>query len=317
VLSESELARYRIATTEPDGLDAWWSRRLERARALAAPVTVHRYSPEIYGNLAVYDVEFSGANGDRIRGWYLRPGHAEGHHLPVIVTFPGYGRGRGQPAEHTLLPAVGFGQFVMDIRGQNPSLDPGTGEDHLMVRGINDPDTYYFTPVYLDAARAVEVAAELPGADLVAVQGGSQGGGLALAAAALTGDRVSVCHAEVPMLCDFRRAVAVSPKAPYRELAGFLARHPERALAALNTLRYVDCALLARRITARCLFAVGLLDDICPPSTVYAAYHEVRAPKEIAVAANGQHRVPRAHLERKLRHFRDNLTTVRTHGEFS
>jgi cephalosporin-C deacetylase len=79
-------------------------------------------------------------------------------------------------------------------------------------------------------------------------------------------------------------------------------------------LRYVDCALLARRITASCLLAVGLRDDVCPPSTVYAAYHEIQAPKEIAIAAHGDHRVPRDHIERKLRHLRDNLNTVRSRG---
>jgi cephalosporin-C deacetylase len=314
VLTESELADYRITTSEPDGLDSWWARRLEMARSRATPVTVARHFPGTYGELAVYDVEFSGAGGDRIRGWYLRPARSPGHRLPVVVTFPGYGRGRGLPIEHTLLPAVGFGQFVMDIRGQTRSLDPGTDEHHIMVHGIADPNTYYFTPVYVDAARAVDIVAELPGADpdLIAVEGGSQGGGLALAAAALSGERVRICQAEVPMLCDFRRALAVSSKVPYREVAAFLARRPERAPTALNTLRYVDCALLARRITASCLLAVGLRDEVCPPSTVYAAYHEIRGPKEIAVSANGDHRVPRDHVERKLRHLRDNLNTVRS-----
>ncbi|GAA3434774.1 hypothetical protein GCM10018954_043780 [Kutzneria kofuensis] len=49
--------------------------------------------------------------------------------------------------------------------------------------------------------------------------------------------------------------------------------------AALETLRYVDCALLARRITATTLFSVGLMDMVCPPSTVYAAYNEITAPR--------------------------------------
>jgi cephalosporin-C deacetylase len=313
VLSESELADYRITTSEPDELDSWWARRLERARSLAAPTTVTRRAPGTYGELAVYDVEFSGAGGDRIRGWYLRPAGSPGRRLPVAVTFPGYGRGRGRPIDHTVLPAVGFGQLIMDIRGQHSSLDPGTDEQHIMVRGIADPDTYYFTTIFIDAARAVDIVAELPGADpdLVAVEGGSQGGGLALAAAALSGERVRVCQAEVPMLCDLRRAIAVSTKVPYRDVATFLARYPERAPAALNTLRYVDCALLARRITATCLLAVGLRDEASPPSTVYAAYHEIPGRKEIAVAVNGDHRVPRDHVERKLRHLRDNLTTVR------
>ncbi len=77
--------------------------------------------------------------------------------------------------------------------------------------------------------------------------------------------------------------------------------------AALNTLRYVDCALLARRIAARCLLSVGLMDTICPPSTVFAAYNEITAGKDISVHPFTGHEVPAAHVERQLRHLRDFL----------
>lgn len=311
-LTEPELRAYRITTDEPNDLDGWWAARLERARSLAGPVTVDRYFPDVYGELSVYDVTFSGAGGERISGWYLRPAGSAGRRLPVVVSFPGYDRGRGLPVEHTLLPAVGFAQFVMDVRGQGRGSN-GSGEPHVLVRGVHDRDGYYYSRVYVDAARAVESVAELPGADpdLIAVEGGSQGGGLALAVAALCGEMVKVCQAEVPMLCDIHRAITVSQIPPYREITTFLASHAELAATALNTLRYIDCALLARRITASCLLSVGLRDQLCPPSTVYAAYHEIRAPKELAVAARGDHRVPKNHTERKVSHLRTNLTAAR------
>src|SRR5262249_60201215 len=94
---------------------------------------------------------------------------------------------------------------------------------------------------------------------------------------------------------------------PYAEGAGFRAHNVALIPAALNTLRYVDCALLARRITARCLLSVGLMDTICPPSTVFAAYNEISAGKDIAVHPFTGHAVPTAHLERQLHHLRDFL----------
>jgi cephalosporin-C deacetylase len=69
----------------------------------------------------------------------------------------------------------------------------------------------------------------------------------------------------------------------------------------------VDCALLARRITARCLLSVGLMDTICPPSTVFAAYNEITAGKDVSVHPFTGHVVPTAHVERQLRHLRDFL----------
>jgi cephalosporin-C deacetylase len=320
-LTAEELLAYRIETPEPEGLDQWWAQRLDKARALADPVTMERHAPEAYGPTPVWDVEFSGAGGDRIRGWYLRPaGVADDQPLPVVVTFIGYGGGRGIPTEHMVLPGAGFAHLVMDTRGQGgrwttgatgDRVPAGSGPEHpgVMTRGIADPDTYYYSRLITDAARAVDEAATLPGVDdtRIAVSGASQGGGLALAAAALSGDRVAVCHADVPFLCDLQRAVTIAGSHPYAEVAEFLAQHDELVPQALDTLRYVDCALLARRITADCLVSVGLMDETCPPSTVYAAYHEIPAAKELAVFRFGVHAIPGSHTERRLRHLRERL----------
>jgi cephalosporin-C deacetylase len=313
-----QLRDYRTDTTEPPDLDPWWQGRLDQARAVARPPALTRYGADIYGPVEVYDAEFSGAGGDRIRAWYLRPAGADGT-APAVVKFIGYGGGRGLPAEHALLPALGYTVFVMDTRGQGGRWTTGATGDHpgepgagpenarVMTRGIARPEGYYYTRLFTDAVRAVEAASELTGAPRVAVSGSSQGGGLALAAAALLPRAVAVCHADVPFLCDIQRAITLAPAAPYTEVPEFLAHHVDLIPAALDTLRYVDCALLARRITARCLLSVGLMDTICPPSTVFAAYNEITAGKDIAVHPFTGHEVPTAHVERQLRHLRDFL----------
>ncbi len=89
------------------------------------------------------------------------------------------------------------------------------------------------------------------------------------------------------------------------EVYEFLAHQVDLVPAVLDTLRYVDCALLARRITARCLLSVGLMDGICPPSTVFAAYNEITAGKDISVLPFTGHEVPAAHVERQLKHLRE------------
>ena len=314
----ADLRTDRTATEEPPGLDEWWRSRLDQARSLAEPPTVTRYEAAGYGPAEVYDVAFSGARGDRIRAWYIRPpASGPGGATPVVVKFIGYGGGRGSPADHMLLPAVGYPLFVMDSRGQGGKWtigatgdEPGEGPSYsaVMTRGIDDPADYYFTRLFTDAVRAVETAAELAGDGSarapVAVTGMSQGGGLALAAASLLGDAVAVCHADVPFLCDIQRGITTTPDMPYGEVAEFLAQQVDYESTVLDTLRYIDCALLARRITARCLLSVGLMDTICPPSTVFAAYNEISAPKDIAVFSFGVHAIPPSHLERQLRHLR-------------
>jgi cephalosporin-C deacetylase len=108
----------------------------------------------------------------------------------------------------------------------------------------------------------------------VAVCGISQGGALPLAAAALQPQLVKVCQPDVPFLCDIHRGVGLSPTYPY-----LIEQQVDLVPAAMNTLAYVDNALLARRITADCLLSVGLMDETCPLSTVFAAYNEISAPR--------------------------------------
>jgi cephalosporin-C deacetylase len=319
-LPSEQLKDYRIDTAEPADLDRWWRLRLDEARAAASEPTLTRYEAGTYAPVEVYDTEFSGAGGDRIRAWYLRPADELGDGTPAAVKFIGYGGGRGLPAEHMLLPALGYALLVMDTRGQGGRWTTGATGDHVdgwhagpenasvMTRGIARPEDYYYTRLFTDAVRAVETACALTGATRVAAAGMSQGGGLALAAAALVPELVAVCHADVPFLCDIQRAITLAPDEPYSEVATFLAHQVDLIPAARDTLRYVDCALLARRITAQCLLSVGRMDTICPPSRVFAAYNEIPAGKDIAVHPFSGPEVPTAHVERQIRHLRDFLS---------
>lgn len=314
------LREYRTPTAEPEGLDDWWAGKLTAAREVGGEPRIVPHGEGIYHPVEVYDAEFPGASGDRIRAWYLKPAAASGS-TPHVVKFVGYGGGRGTPGEHILLPALGYAVLVMDSRGQGGRWSsgatgdgvPGPENSLVMTRGIASPETYYYTRMFVDAARAVDAARTLAGPDApLAVTGHSQGGGLALAAAALwrgtDGDAISVCHSDTPFLCDIQRAITLAPHAPYTEVPEFLDRNVDLIDAALDTLRYVDCALLARRVTAKTLMSVALMDDICPPSTVFAAFNEIPgAAKDIAVYPYSGHSVPQVHAERQLRHLREHL----------
>ncbi len=314
-LPREELETYRCGAPEPPGLDAFWARTLDEARALATSPDFTPYRPDAYGALAVDDVTFSGSGGDPIRGWFLRPGGREGP-LPCLVTYIGYGGGRSFPVDHALFAAAGYAVLVMDTRGQGGEWLPGatgdpgagaSGAEHpgVMTRGIGSPETYYYRRLYTDAVRAVETAAAHPlvDADRIAVGGFSQGGGLSLAAAALAPGLVRLCLAGMPYLCDFERGAQIAAEPPYTELTRYFELHPERHDEIVGTLRHFDCAVLASRIRARCVVAVGLMDPTCPPSTVYAAYNAITAPKELCVYPYGTHEEPWAYRERCLTEF--------------
>ena len=74
-------------------------------------------------------------------------------------------------------------------------------------------------------------------------------------------------------MCHFRRATEIADTDPYTEIVRYLSVHREDVDAAFRTLSYLDGVNFARRATADALFSVALMDPICPPSTVYAAFN--------------------------------------------
>jgi cephalosporin-C deacetylase len=133
--------------------------------------------------------------------------------------------------------------------------------------------------------------------DRIAVAGISQGGGIALAVAALARGLRAVM-ADVPFLCDFPRAVRIAPGDPYAEITRYLKAHRDRGDQVFRTLSYFDAAVLGRAARAPALFSVALMDQICPPSTVFAAYSAYGGPKEISIHPFNDHEGGEAHQQR-------------------
>ncbi len=277
-----QLRSYRPALAEPADLDAFWAATLADARRHELGATFTRVENHL-ALVETYDVTFAGFGGHPVRGWLQLPAGRPGP-LPAVVQYIGYGGGRGLPHEDLLFALAGYAHLVMDTRGQGstwqvgdtPDPDPVGAPFHpgFMTRGILDPAGYYYRRVYTDAVRAVEAVRAHPAVDgsRVAVTGVSQGGGIAIATGALVPDLAGVAP-DVPFLCDFPRGVTITDAAPYAEIARYLKAHRDHVEVALRTLAYFDGAILAKRATAPALFSTALMDLICPPSTVFAAYN--------------------------------------------
>ena len=295
----AELRDYRPDVAEPADFDAFWSDQLTTARtrdidAVFAPVqTPIRHAK-------VLDVSFAGHGGDRVRGWLFLPADPLPG-APVVVEYVGYSGGRGDPLDWLTYSCAGYPHLVMDTRGQgggwrsadtpDPGDDGAPSTSGFMSRGIMDLPSYYFTRLFVDAARAVEAATAHPSTAGLAVvaTGASQGGGLALAAAHLAGSvpdgpaGVVATMPDVPFLAHFERALRITDSDPYGELVQYFSVHPERVEPALRTLSYIDVVNHARRAQVPALFSVGLIDDITPASTVFAAYNHYAGQKQVNV----------------------------------
>lgn len=318
-LGRAELETYLPPLDEPDDVDEFWARTLHETHAHDLGLVVERVDTALR-LVEVSDVTFAGFGGHPVRAWLTRPaaGHDQGGPLPTVVEFVGYGGGRGLPHEHLAWAAAGYAHLLMDTRGQGSRW--GTGGDTpdpvgsgpatpgFLTRGILDPHDHYYRRVLADGVRAVEAARAIPGLDpaRVAVTGGSQGGGIALGVSGLVEGLVAVMP-DVPFLCHFRRAVEITDRDPYAEITAYLAVHRDAAERVFRTLSYVDGVHLGRRASAPALFSVALMDPVCPPSTVYAAYHRYGelagvTDKQIEVYAYNEHEGGQGvQLDRQLR----------------
>ncbi len=315
-----ELLNQRMASLEaldvqpnrPDDFDAFWDQALLAVHS--RPLNVQGRTVEHpIAMMEVRDLSFEGLDGTPIRTWLLLPAQRSGL-VPAVVSYHGASGSRGLPSSHLQWVAMGCAVVTHDYRlqggltGSNSGFANGAGNPQLTTLGVLDPKSWYFYHAYTDALRALRLAREAPEIDSarVCVQGGSQGGGMALAAAALVPE-VALCMADVASACWLEKRL-FDRAGGYGQIAELLRRHPDQLPAVLRTLRMYDNLNLADRIRCRVLVSVGLKDPVVPPETTYAAFNRITAPKEIVAYPFGEHDGGGAvHNERKLAFLRQHL----------
>lgn len=287
-----QLREYRGINPRPADFDAYWERALEEMRATDPQVEM---VPSAFQapNADCFDLYFTGVRGARIHALYVRPKHAPEPH-PVVLKFHGYTGNAGDWADKLIYASLGYSVLAMDCRGQGGrSEDTGgvkgnTHHGHI-IRGLDDhPDNLLMRHIFLDTAQLAAIALGLPEADpnRLYVTGASQGGALTIACAALE-PRVSKLAPVYPFLSDYKRTWQMDlAKDAYQELRTYFRLFDplhEREDEIFTKLGYIDLQHLAHRIRGKVLMFVGLMDTICPPSTQFAAYNRMTAPKEMAI----------------------------------
>ncbi|MBQ2677025.1 MAG: alpha/beta fold hydrolase [Clostridia bacterium] len=291
-----QLLKYQGSTPKPDDFDEYWARALKELDATAPEVQLKPAKFQV-DCADCFDLYFTGVGGSRIYAKYLRPKKSDAPH-PALLMFHGYSANSGNWNEKLAYVAAGFSVFAMDVRGQGGLSQDLTNPNgptlslHVM-KGIEDhEDTLFYRNVYLDTVQLARVAASMPEVDgeRLGVMGGSQGGGLSLACAALANiKRAAVTY---PFLCDFVWGYRNHPASSNWELREYFRRHDPRNLTEKEVFRklgYIDCQHLADRITAEVLMHTGLEDNICPPMTQFAMYNKLKCKKSFMTYPNYTH----------------------------
>lgn len=287
----NELKKYNGANPRPTDFDDFWVKALGEMHAVNPHLEI---IPAKFKSPVAdcFDIYFMGTGGAKIHGKMWRPKKIKDK-TPLQIIFHGLGGNAGEWMANLSMAAGGFTVVGMDCRGQK-GLSEETGVrtgntqgSSFFTRGLLDgPENLYYRNVYLDCAQLAESAMNFDWIDKsrVAVSGESQGGGLTLVCAGLV-KGINRIAPIFPFLCDYRRIWNMDlATAAYHDIRDYLRvydpRH-EHIDDFFYNLGYIDAQFFAERITAEVLMQTGLMDNICPPSTQFAAYNKIKAPKHV------------------------------------
>lgn len=288
----AQLKTYEGRNPCPQDMDAFWERSLLEMEGLDPQVSLVP-SPFQAPFAECFDLYFTGVGGARVHAKYIRPKQVTEPH-PAVLQFHGYTGSSGDWTGKLSYAALGYSVAALDCRGQGGlSQDLGgvtgtTFKGHI-IRGLEDgPEKLLFRSIFLDTAQLAKIVMAMPEVDpcRVGALGGSQGGALTMACAALC-PQIKRAAPTYPFLCDYQRVWEMDlAKGAYEELRTYFRQFDplhEREMEIFTMLGYIDVQHLAKRIKAQVLMGTGLMDDICPPSTQFAAYNKINAPKDMVI----------------------------------
>lgn len=294
-------------TKEPKDFKAFWD---ETLKAYQTPVVVSReLAPEYCTDkIDTWLVKLKTDGSHYVYGYLSMPKNAKAGSCPAVMCPPGAGvKTIKEPLRHKYYAENGMIRFETEIHGMDPRWSEAMFKDiqsafaskdnNYLTNGIDSRERYYMRHVYGGMVACMKYLQSLPEWNQkdLAVQGGSQGGALALVTAALMPE-VTLCVANHPALTDM---------SAYSE-AGRTGGYPhfkKDVLTAQNmqTLAYYDVINFCRYVKCPVRMTWGYNDSTCAPTTSYAAWNTLTCPKEPFITPINEHwtseTMERQHME--------------------
>lgn len=307
-------------TQEPADFTSFWE--ANKREAARYPLS---YSQELApeyctDKLVCYLVRLQlDSHGKCVYAYLTMPRNAQKGSCPVVLCPPGAGvKTIKEPLRHKYYAENGFVRLEMEIHGLNPTLSNeqfkeisnalNAGDNGYLCNGLDHRDNYYMKHVYLACVRAIDLLTSLPEWDgkNVAVQGGSQGGALAIVTAALD-ERVNLCVANHPALADMAAYAEEGRTGGYPH---FNRMNNMLTDEKIRTMAYYDVVNFARHVKARTFLTWGFNDATCPPTTSYAVWNTLKCEKEALVTPVNEHWTSEATEHGHMEWIKRHLTTV-------
>ncbi len=283
----------------PPDFETFWQTSIDKTRQIAMEPLVTLVPEKCTPRTNVYHVRLQHYHKDTyIYGWLCVP-KKEGTY-PALLCVPGAGV-KPVPAEVELAEmgsgmitlAIGVNGIPLDMeKSVYDNLRYGVLKDYGFIH-LDSREKYYYHRIYTGCVRAIDYLTSLPSYDgtNIGVMGGSQGGALAIVTAALD-SRIKAVVAFYPALCDVTGYL-------HGRAGGwphiFAPKHMalNNTPAKVTTTQYYDVVNFARILQAPGFYSWGYNDPTCPPTSLFAAYNVITAPKQLLIAhITGHWRLP-------------------------
>ena len=304
-------------TEMPDGFMDFWKNNIKEASEFPLKYTKEKAEEYCTEKIDCYLIKLQLNNrGQAVYGYLFYPKNAKPGSCPVVLSPPGAGiKTIKEPLRHKYYAEEGFIRLEFEIHGLNPTMSEeqfkeisnafNGKENGYLTNGLDNKDNYYMKRVYLSCLRCIDLLTSLPEWDgkNVIVQGGSQGGALAMITAGLD-KRVTACVVNHPALSDMAGYMA-------GRAGGYPHFFRTRGMDTkekLETISYYDVVNFARLIKADTFMTWGFNDNTCPPTTSYAVYNTLECSKEALITPINEHwtseETERGHLEWIKKHLK-------------
>lgn len=293
--------RIQPLQTEPADFDAFWAAGKAELAAIPMDARLTLLPERCTARVNVYHVSFRTIGPSwtkvpaRMYGILCEP-VAPGRY-PAILRTPGagvrpYAGDQGSAERGAITLEIGVHGIPVDQPQEiYDALAAGPLNGYWSFN-LDDRQAYYFRRIYLGCLRANDFLVSRPQWDgrRLMVLGASQGGQLAIATAALD-PRVTGVSATHPAFCDV--AAELHGRAggwPHPFQPGGDGRPSLHATPAkIATAAYYDTVNFARRIRVPGFYNWGYNDEVCPPTSTFAAYNVITAPKSLALTLELAH----------------------------
>ena len=286
--------RIEASMPEPKDFLVYWMREKKKQARIPLNVRVTPLDYQADTTVAVFDVQADCLPG-AFSASYAYPKGAEKGSLPALVTLNGAGVKSSRTVWTVHWAHDGLCVLDFNVHGL-PNNEPESyyrdlenGELHnYYLTGRDDRDAMFFHDMVMRLLRALDVITSMPQWDgrTLFVQGCSQGGAQAIMAGCLD-SRVDLVCAEIPAMSDHTgMTVDRTSSGPH----WVQCPDGEPDARQLEAARYYDVVNFARHVKAPTYVTVGMIDSVCPPTTVYSMYNRLPCEKHIL-------RLPMGHIQ--------------------